>query len=76
MQSLRSTSACKRAASLLTSISSRVIALKLVREPNKKEMGEGGVALVLLSRRTRADGLLSWLVRSVNLRLRSLAPYV
>ena len=34
-QSLRSTSACKRVASLLTSVSSRVIARKLVREPKQ-----------------------------------------
>ena len=74
LQRLRSTSACKRAASLLTSVSSRVIARKLVREP--KQNGGGGVALVLLSRRTRAKSLLSRLAHRVNLRLRSLALYV
>lgn len=47
LQSLRSTSACKNSASLLTSISSQVITRKLVREP--KKMGGGGVAVVLLS---------------------------
>ena len=73
LQSLRSTSACKCAASLLTSISSRVIARKLVREPTKK-WGPGAVALVFLSRRTRAESLLSRLAPSVNFTLAQFSP--
>ena len=45
-------------------------------ESRTKKMGGGAVALVLLSRRTRAESLLFRLARSMNLRLRSLAPYV
>lgn len=52
LQSLRSTSACKRAASLLTSVGSRVIARKLVREP-KRNGGKGSCSRFAFSTNSR-----------------------
>ena len=49
----RSTSACKRAVSLLTSVSSRVIPRKLVREPNKKNGGRGSCSRFAFSTNSR-----------------------
>ena len=53
LQSLRSTSTCKCAASLLTSISSRVIARKLVREPTKKMGARGSCSRLSFSTNSR-----------------------
>lgn len=53
LQSLRSTSACKCAASLLTSISSRVIARQLVREPTKKMGARGSCSRLSFSTNSR-----------------------
>lgn len=53
LQSLRSTSACKCGASLLTSISSRVIARKLVREPTKKLGARGSCSRLSFSTNSR-----------------------
>ena len=53
LQSLRSTSDCNCAASLLTSISSRVIARKLVREPTKKMGARGSCSRLSFSTNSR-----------------------